>query len=597
MFDYSEHDLLNSNPPVLTYYEILDCPLYATQNEVKKAYRKASLKYHPDKTGRGDDDYVFLAVKAAHDTLMDHAKRQAYDSTVLPFDDSIPASREKMIQDSFLLYSDDDFYSTFGPVFERNLRFDARLRPDLVKGSNSKKVNQKQHHHTPPPSLGDADTPLEKVHHFYEYWVRFDSWRDFSSQAADELQIENELENAESRFEKRWIQKEIDKRAKALKRQEMQRIQTLVDRAMDADPRLRKERAAIQEQRQRTAAEKIAAQQREKEEKEKSLQMEAEQIEQERLRKQEEKLQREKDKKMIRKERQNLRKQTSQAFEACNFNNGVWKDSYEFSQDIDYLCSKLNYEGLKKLNADFLSMCQDPLQALKIVYKCAMDEKGREKQCEEEKEKMQAEKNNAVHENGKQSDISDKSNRSTPWTKDELSALAKGVKKYPPGGASRWDQIVVFVNNLCKKQNPRSKEECIEKYNQIAREASTNKGVNSSNNVIASSKTLCDDVGNRSSENIVNEASVSETVSRPAGVSEDNDVYSPIESGTCESDSDIWTPEQDRQLQDALANFPVTMDKNERWTNIAKSVPGKSKKDCVLRFKIIREALQQKNKK
>lgn len=45
------------------------------------------------------------------------------------------------------------------------------------------------------------------LHSFYEYWSRFESWRDFSLKAA-----EHDLETAGSREEKRWMQKENDKR-------------------------------------------------------------------------------------------------------------------------------------------------------------------------------------------------------------------------------------------------------------------------------------------------------------------------------------------------------------------------------------------------
>ena len=125
MFEFSEEELLEEH--VLTHYEILSLPVHASQMDVKKAYRKTSLKYHPDKTGRGEEDYVFLAVKAAYDCLFDAAKRQGYDSTVLPFDDTIPASRSALLQNEFLMYRDEDFYQTFGPVFVLNLRFDAQL--------------------------------------------------------------------------------------------------------------------------------------------------------------------------------------------------------------------------------------------------------------------------------------------------------------------------------------------------------------------------------------------------------------------------------------------------------------------------------------
>eukprot|EP00562_Extubocellulus_spinifer_P032944 CAMPEP_0178694744 /NCGR_PEP_ID=MMETSP0699-20121125/8428_1 /TAXON_ID=265572 /ORGANISM="Extubocellulus spinifer, Strain CCMP396" /LENGTH=1093 /DNA_ID=CAMNT_0020340281 /DNA_START=64 /DNA_END=3345 /DNA_ORIENTATION=+ len=55
--------------------------------------------------------------------------------------------------------------------------------------------------------------------------------------------------------------------------------------------------------------------------------------------------------------------------------------------------------------------------------------------------------------------------------------------------------------------------------------------------------------------------------------------------------SGTWTDAQDRALEGALAEYPATMDKNERWTAIAAAVPGRSKKECVARFKEIRQAL------
>jgi len=60
---------------------------------------------------------------------------------------------------------------------------------------------------------------------------------------------------------------------------------------------------------------------------------------------------------------------------------------------------------------------------------------------------------------------------------------------------------------------------------------------------------------------------------------------------------DEWTDDEDKLLQEALAKFPATMDKNERWTSIAKMVTGKSKKQCVQRFKYIRDAIKNKEDK
>ncbi len=45
-----------------------------------------------------------------------------------------------------------------------------------------------------------------------------------------------------------------------------------------------------------------------------------------------------------------------------------------------------------------------------------------------------------------------------------MKTLAKGVKKFPAGGANRWDAIAQYINNVCRSEEPRTKEECIEVF-------------------------------------------------------------------------------------------------------------------------------------
>eukprot|EP00529_Nitzschia_sp_RCC80_P026478 CAMPEP_0113498804 /NCGR_PEP_ID=MMETSP0014_2-20120614/31386_1 /TAXON_ID=2857 /ORGANISM="Nitzschia sp." /LENGTH=353 /DNA_ID=CAMNT_0000392889 /DNA_START=236 /DNA_END=1295 /DNA_ORIENTATION=+ /assembly_acc=CAM_ASM_000159 len=60
-----------------SYYEILGVDKSVDDKDLKKAYRKASLKYHPDKKGGSEDK--FKEINQAYDTLSDPQKRQVYD--------------------------------------------------------------------------------------------------------------------------------------------------------------------------------------------------------------------------------------------------------------------------------------------------------------------------------------------------------------------------------------------------------------------------------------------------------------------------------------------------------------------------------------
>lgn len=62
-------------------YEILGVAKTATDAEIKSAYRKSALKYHPDKhKGDKDSEQKFKEINVAYEVLSDKQKRQQYDT-------------------------------------------------------------------------------------------------------------------------------------------------------------------------------------------------------------------------------------------------------------------------------------------------------------------------------------------------------------------------------------------------------------------------------------------------------------------------------------------------------------------------------------
>jgi curved DNA-binding protein len=64
------------------YYKILELSKNASDDDVKKSYRKMAMKFHPDRTG--GDDSKFKEIQEAYEVLSDPQKRQMFDAGVDP---------------------------------------------------------------------------------------------------------------------------------------------------------------------------------------------------------------------------------------------------------------------------------------------------------------------------------------------------------------------------------------------------------------------------------------------------------------------------------------------------------------------------------
>src|SRR4030042_686282 len=61
------------------YYEVLGVDRSASEEEIKKAFRKLAFKYHPDHNRNHDAEERFKEINEAYEVLCDAEKRAAYD--------------------------------------------------------------------------------------------------------------------------------------------------------------------------------------------------------------------------------------------------------------------------------------------------------------------------------------------------------------------------------------------------------------------------------------------------------------------------------------------------------------------------------------
>ena len=147
------------------YYEILDISKDASQDEIKKAYRKQALKYHPDKNpGDKQAEDNFKEAAEAYEVLRDPQKRSKYDRFGhSAFDGAGGFGGEGM--------SMDDIFSQFGDIFSNfgfggfggfgggggstgrrtvskgsNLRVTVKLNLKEVANGVEKKIKVKKYH-------------------------------------------------------------------------------------------------------------------------------------------------------------------------------------------------------------------------------------------------------------------------------------------------------------------------------------------------------------------------------------------------------------------------------------------------------------------
>ena len=131
------------------FYDILGVGKDASQDEIKKAYRKKALEYHPD---RGGDEVKFKEAAEAYETLSDEQKKREYDMFGTTGNRGGGNSRGFNMDDIFSQFGD-IFGNPFGGAFTNqrprkgnDLRVQLSVTLEEVLNGSTKKVKYKRQH-------------------------------------------------------------------------------------------------------------------------------------------------------------------------------------------------------------------------------------------------------------------------------------------------------------------------------------------------------------------------------------------------------------------------------------------------------------------
>ncbi|XP_042370782.1 dnaJ homolog subfamily C member 1-like, partial [Plectropomus leopardus] len=192
------------------------------------------------------------------------------------------------------------------------------------------------------------------------------------------------------------------------------------------------------------------------------------------------------------------------------------------------------------------------------------------------------------------------------WTEDELSLLSRLMVKFPGGTPGRWEKIAHELG--------RSVTDVTTKVKQVKDNVSHSSGLVKLSDLkgpplpVRSLPVADRAMTQRACEEEPEEEGAAPAVRRRNRKSaEEGEVkvrgrrqrdFDPTAEEEEEAEPPgraepaIWTQNQQKLLELALQQFPRGT--TERWDRIAKIVPGKTKEDCMIRYKMLAELVQKK---
>jgi DnaJ homolog subfamily C member 2 len=552
---------------------------YATDDDIRRAYRKIVLRHHPDKRkGQGekeinpDEDY-FTCITRAYEFLGVPAKRRSYDSIDPLFNDDLPTQSE----------IDKDFYGSLGPCIRENARW-----------SEKKNV----------PLLGNDTSDRAHVERFYDFWYDFQSWREYS------YLDEEDKDKGQDRDERRWIDKQNKQMRVKRKKEEMTRIRQLVDLAYNNDPRIgrfkkeEKERKLAAKQAKYSVAQALKAEEERVVKEAAAAKLKIEQEEQKRLLE----LQKEKEvqKRALKKERKALR---DFAKSKDYFTTEVGNEKIRNIENVEKLCEAFKLLELQELNkkiAENLSGGEEVF--FKAVAAMELE------QDEERKKNLQP--NAYVNSIGKSTTSPLVSvDRKSLWTNENIQLLIKAVNLFPAGTIQRWEVVANFINQhatnlpdnikfLAKEVLNKAKD--IQSSDFSKNELKVQVNQNAFESFEKNKKELKKEDNSEISTKDAGDIKKKKQMNGDAKPMTNGHAEPPKMNGVAKEPTPepepiaviaapvTWTKEEQAILEQAIKTYPVSTP--DRWDRIAECIPNRTKKECLKRVKELVDLVNEKKK-
>lgn len=371
------------------------------------------------------------------------------------------------------------------------------------------------------------------------------------------------------------------------KREESARIIRLVETSYLLDPRVIRQKQEENARKEKIKQERRDAIRKAQEEEQARVDAERKRQEEEAKRLQEEANQkkREKDrgKKAVQKQRQQLRKLCSEASVS--------------TEDVEAVCVKFGSDltALTDLCTVLTGLAGNSPKIVETIKDTLMTAEQKEQAASAAAAKAAVE---AAAKAAAEAEA--KLEKSAEWTPDEITLLGKALIRFPVGTANRWDAVSNFMGNK------RTSKEIIARLKAIKERDLSNKNPETrelEDSFSRWQRTKKDvDVGSEKSERYEapgtpSEKAAAKAAAAPAAAPETpaaspkkvaaatTSAAAAAAAAPTAAPTDDWTADQQKSLEAALKQFPSTL--TDRWDKIAEAVEGKTRKDCIARFKYL----------